>query len=78
MSKENTTLFVGSNEQLADNLTKSLRGPRIAYICDKLDAYNLYAPAWGGMLKYYEVYKDIPRDMIQIWFSWFCSYLYQI
>jgi len=28
------TLFVGSNDHLADMLTKFLLGPRIAYICN--------------------------------------------
>ena len=28
-----TTSFVNSNDQLADNFTKSHRGPRIKYIC---------------------------------------------
>ena len=40
-----TTSFVNSNDQLTDIFTKSLRGPRIKYICDKLDAFDLYAPA---------------------------------
>ena len=40
-----TTSFVNSSEQLADIFTKSLRGPRIQYICIKLGAYDLYAPA---------------------------------
>ena len=40
-----TTSFVNSNDQLADNFTKSLRGLRIQYICDKLDAFDLYALA---------------------------------
>ena len=40
-----TTSFVNSNDQLADVFTKSLRGPRISYICNKLGAYDLYAPA---------------------------------
>ena len=40
-----TTSFVNSSDQLADNFTKSLRGPRIQYICIKLGAYDLYAPA---------------------------------
>ena len=44
LSKEISTEFVNSNNQLADILTKSLRGPRIQFICSKLDAYNLYAP----------------------------------
>lgn len=26
-------------------LSKSLRGPRIAYTCDKLDACNIYNPS---------------------------------
>ena len=40
-----TTSFVNSNDQLVDVFSKSLRGPRIKYICDKLGAYDLYAPA---------------------------------
>ncbi|RVW55201.1 Retrovirus-related Pol polyprotein from transposon RE2 [Vitis vinifera] len=39
------TSFVNSNDQLADIFTKSLRGLRIKYICNKFDAYNIYAPA---------------------------------
>ena len=39
-----TTSFVNSNDQLANIFTKSLRGPRIQFICNKLGAYNLYAP----------------------------------
>ena len=40
-----TTSFVNSNDQLADIFTKSLRGPRIKYICIKLGAYDIYVPA---------------------------------
>ncbi|RVW36766.1 putative mitochondrial protein [Vitis vinifera] len=39
------TSFVNSNDQLAYIFTKSLRGPRIKYICNKLGAYDIYAPA---------------------------------
>ena len=39
------TSFVNSNDQLADIFTKSLRGPRIKYICNKLGAYDVYALA---------------------------------
>ncbi|RVW57166.1 Retrovirus-related Pol polyprotein from transposon TNT 1-94 [Vitis vinifera] len=39
------TSFVNSNDQLADIFTKSLRGPRIKYICNKIGAYDVYAPA---------------------------------
>jgi len=38
------TGFVNSNDQSADMFTKSLRGPRINYICNKVDTYDLYAP----------------------------------
>ncbi|RVW89607.1 Retrovirus-related Pol polyprotein from transposon RE2 [Vitis vinifera] len=38
------TSFVNSNDQLADIFTKSLRGLRIKYICNKLGAYDIYAP----------------------------------
>ena len=37
-----STSFVNSNDQLADIFTKSFRGPRIKYICDKLGAFDLY------------------------------------
>ncbi|RVW16754.1 Retrovirus-related Pol polyprotein from transposon TNT 1-94 [Vitis vinifera] len=36
------TSFVNSNDQLADIFTKSLRGPRIKYICNKLGAYDAF------------------------------------
>ncbi|RVW21065.1 Retrovirus-related Pol polyprotein from transposon TNT 1-94 [Vitis vinifera] len=39
------TSFVNSNDQLADIFTKSLRGPRIKYICNKLGVYDVYALA---------------------------------
>jgi hypothetical protein len=45
LSGDITTRFVNSNDQLADIFTKSLRSPRISYICNKLGAYDLYAPA---------------------------------
>jgi len=38
------TSFVNSKDQLADIFTKSLQSPRITYICDKMDAYDVYAP----------------------------------
>ncbi|WMV45012.1 hypothetical protein MTR67_038397 [Solanum verrucosum] len=40
-----TTSFVNSKDQLVDIFKKSLRGSRIDYICGKLGAYDLYAPA---------------------------------
>ena len=38
------TSFIDSNDQLANMFTKSLRRPRIKYICNKLGAYDIYAP----------------------------------
>ena len=38
-----TISFVNSNDQPVDIFTKPLRGPRIEYICDKFDAFYLYA-----------------------------------
>ena len=45
ISGEISTSFVNSNDQLADIFTKSLRGPRIDYICNKLGVYDLYSQA---------------------------------
>nr|CAN74610.1 hypothetical protein VITISV_029330 [Vitis vinifera] len=39
------TSFVNSNDELADIFTKSLKGPKIKYICNKLGAYDVYTPA---------------------------------
>ena len=36
-----TTSFVNSSDQLADIFTKSLRGLRIQYICNKFGVYDL-------------------------------------
>jgi len=36
--------FVNSSDPLANIFTKSLQGPRIDYICNKLGTYDLYAP----------------------------------
>nr|CAN63185.1 hypothetical protein VITISV_000411 [Vitis vinifera] len=36
----------------SDIFTKSLRGPRIKYICNKLGAYDVYAPACRGSVEY--------------------------
>jgi len=38
------TKFVNSNNQLTDVFTKSLKSPRVEYICNKLGAYDIYAP----------------------------------
>jgi len=41
--KEICIEFVKSNDQLVDVFTKSLRGPRIKFICSKLGTYNFYS-----------------------------------
>jgi len=45
ISRDIKTQFVNSNDQLVDIFTKSLHGPRIDNICNKLGSYDLYAPA---------------------------------
>lgn len=40
-----STTFFNSNTQLADILTKSLKGPHVACICNRLHSYNIYALA---------------------------------
>ncbi|RVW53002.1 Retrovirus-related Pol polyprotein from transposon RE1 [Vitis vinifera] len=51
------TSFVNSNDQLADIFTKSLRGPRIKYICNKLGAYD-------GSFKLEETAPGVATGMI--------------
>ena len=51
------TNFINSNDQLVDIFTKSLRGPRVKYICNKFGAYNIYALAWGGVLDGVQLFK---------------------
>ena len=45
LSRDIVTTYVGSNDQLVDLLTKSLRGSRVNYICIKLGMLNIYVPA---------------------------------
>jgi len=44
LSEDIVTTYVGFNNQLANLLTKSLRGSRVNYICTKLSMLNIYAP----------------------------------
>lgn len=44
LSGEITIEFVKSEDQLADMFTKSLKGSRVNYICNKLGSYNIYDP----------------------------------
>ena len=43
-SKETNTVFVNSNEELADVFVKSLQGLRIDYLCNKLGVYDISSP----------------------------------
>nr|KYP71661.1 Copia protein [Cajanus cajan] len=45
LSGEITIEFVHFNNQLADVFIKSLKGHQVNYICNKLSAYDIYAPA---------------------------------
>lgn len=45
------TSAVCSKDQLVNIFTNSLRGPRISYIGTKLDAYDVYVPTWGKVLR---------------------------
>ena len=45
LAKVIQTVHVKSADQLADLFTKALVGTRVKYICDKLGAYDMYAPA---------------------------------
>jgi hypothetical protein len=42
---EITTDFVKFEDQLADMFTKSLKGSRVDYICNKLGSFDIYDPA---------------------------------
>lgn len=44
LSGEITTKFIKSEDQLVDMFTKSFKGPRVNYICNKLGSYNIYNP----------------------------------
>lgn len=44
------TSYVNSNDQLAGLFTKFLRSPRTNYICDKLDAFDLYTQGFEEVL----------------------------
>lgn len=48
---KNVMKFLKSIDQLAQIFTKSLIVPRISYIYNKLDTYDLYAIARGGRVR---------------------------
>ena len=49
VAKEINTISFNPNDKLANTLTKSLKGLRINYFCDKLGAYDIYAQPRGGV-----------------------------
>ena len=70
--------FVDSNDQLIDIFTKSLRFPRIKYICNKLGAYNINAPAWGGVLDSVQLFQLFTFPfffLIVLWVPLGCIYI---
>ena len=78
VSKEISTSFVGSNDQLADLLKKTLRDPQLDYICTMSSTYDIYALAWGGVLEGYNfviLYSVVSLSCTK-WVSLFCSIVY--
>ena len=61
-----TTSFVNSNDQLVYIFTKSLRGLRIKYIYNKLGPYNIYAPAWGGVLDSVHLFQSFTFPFLSL------------
>ena len=45
------TPFIPSVKQRADVFTKIVSVDMFESLCNKLDIFNVYAPAWGGMLE---------------------------
>ncbi|PKA60769.1 Retrovirus-related Pol polyprotein from transposon TNT 1-94 [Apostasia shenzhenica] len=45
LNKEIQTSFINSNYQLSDMFTKSVKGSRIDFVCNKLGMHDIYAPA---------------------------------
>lgn len=43
-----------------------LRGPQIGYICNKLNAYDLYAPTWWGVLDIVDIFIVLIRQLLDI------------
>ena len=44
LSDDVVTTYAGSNDQLANLLSKSLRSSQVNYICTKLNMLNIYIP----------------------------------
>lgn len=57
ISEEIVKSFFNSRDQLACSYKLITGGPQIQLICSKLVAYDLYAPAWGGVLMVFVKYK---------------------
>lgn len=51
MAKEIITLYVKSEDHLANVLTKKLASCSFASLCFKLGMFDMYAPAEGGVLR---------------------------
>ena len=50
-----TLNYIPSHMQTVDILTKAIHRPNFEELCSKLDMYNIYSLAWGGVLKYWRM-----------------------
>ena len=66
------TSFINYNDQLADVFTKFLQNPRTNYICNKLDAFDLYVQVLGKVFIFINivlrifVYKIVTHRLYHI------------
>ena len=44
------TPYVSTRVQIADIFTKTLCKTHLDLLCNKLELYDIYSPAWGGVL----------------------------
>lgn len=57
------TSFVILNDQLEDVLTKSSKGPRVRYICYKLEHYDMYIQLEGDCIVWFTCIRNLVRDL---------------
>ena len=49
--------YISCTNQLQMCRKKTLGGSRVRFICDMLDMYDVYAPAWGGVLENIKMWR---------------------
>ena len=67
------TSIVYSNDQLTNIFTKSHRGPRLKYICNKFGAYDLYY--LRGSIEYHNIFYGYSIEYPMDYSSLFISFL---